>query len=421
MANACADTADVIVVGAGPGGSAAAANLARYGLDVLLLEKSDFPREKVCGDGLTPRTVKALINLGIDVSTEAGWIHNQGLRVYNSKGDHFDLPWPQLKSFPNFGMTRRRSEFDQLLAEHAESLGARLRTNTRVAGPIVEQGRIVGVKTSSGDTYRAPIVVAADGNSARLAIAMGMMRNEKRPMGVAVRAYFQADHQTDDWMESWVEMRESAQGKSDLLPGYVWIFGLGNGITNVGLGMLNTSPYFGKVDYQGLLKRWLATVPQHWGYTEDNMIGKIQGAALPMAYNRGPAYANGLVLVGDSAGLVNPFNGEGISYAMESAQYAAEAIAQAHALGFNSRASEKALEDYPARIRSEYGGYFRLGTIFTKLIGNPKVMQLCVKYGLPRKQLMVLVNKLLADLWDKRDGDLSDKVLNALTKIVPSV
>ncbi len=417
-----ASDADAIVVGAGPAGSAAAAHLARLGLDALLLEKSKFPRDKVCGDGITPRAVKALINLGIDVSEEAGWVHNKGLRVYNGRGEHFCLPWPELASFPNFGMTRRRDEFDQLLADRAVALGAKLHPGTQVKAPILNKsGRIIGVETRDGRSFRAPIVVAADGNSSRLAIAMGLNRNEKRPMGVAVRTYFKGDHQTDDWMESWVEMWEGEPGKSDLLPGYVWVFGMGGGVTNVGLGMLNTSPAFGKVDYRSLLGRWLKTIPADWGYTEENQLGKVQSAALPMAYNRAPAYQNGLLLVGDSAGLVSPFNGEGISYAMESGEFAAQAVAQAKAQGFGSPAAEKALLGYPTQLKSEFGGYFRLGTIFTKLIGNPQIMRICVKYGLPRKKLMVLVNKLLAHLWDERDGDLSDRVLSALVRIAPSV
>ena len=112
---AIADEADVIVVGAGPGGSAAAYHMARHGLRVLLLEKTEFPREKVCGDGLTPRATRQLIRMGIDTSEKAGWLHNRGLRVIGG-GVRLELDWPELATFPNYGLVRTRLDFDDMLA-----------------------------------------------------------------------------------------------------------------------------------------------------------------------------------------------------------------------------------------------------------------------------------------------------------------
>src|SRR5215467_10780588 len=126
--------ADVVVVGAGPGGSAAAYHLARHGLRVELLEKAEFPREKVCGDGLTPRAVRQLVAMGID-TTEKGWVRNKGLRVIGG-GIRMELDWPQLASYPDYGLTRTRMDFDQILAEAAAAAGARLRTSTTVTGPV---------------------------------------------------------------------------------------------------------------------------------------------------------------------------------------------------------------------------------------------------------------------------------------------
>src|SRR5262245_20869784 len=129
-----ANDADVIVVGAGPGGSACAYHLARHGVQVLVLEKSQFPREKVCGDGMTPRSVKQILAMGIDITTP-GWVRNRGLRVIGG-GTTLELDWPDLSAFPNFGLTRTRMDFDELLANAARDAGADLRTGVNVSGPL---------------------------------------------------------------------------------------------------------------------------------------------------------------------------------------------------------------------------------------------------------------------------------------------
>src|SRR6478752_5347221 len=119
------NTADVIVVGAGPAGSTTAYHLARSGLEVLLLEKTEFPREKVCGDGLTPRAVRQLVAMGVDTSREAGWLQNKGLRII-AGGQRLELPWPDLASYPSYGLVRPRSDFDEVLARRAQKAGANL-------------------------------------------------------------------------------------------------------------------------------------------------------------------------------------------------------------------------------------------------------------------------------------------------------
>jgi flavin-dependent dehydrogenase len=138
-----------------------------------------------------------------------------------------------------------------------------------------------------------------------------------------------------------------------------------------------------------------------------------------MGFNRTPHYTRGLVLVGDAGGMVNPFNGEGIAYAMESGSMAAETIVQA--LGRpTGDARERALAAYPTALKDAYGGYYTLGRVFVKLIGNPNVMKLATRHGLPHPTLMRFTLKLLANLTDPRDGDAMDKVINALTKVAPA-
>jgi len=416
--------ADVIVVGAGPGGSTAAFHLARHGLRVELLEKTEFPREKVCGDGLTPRAVKQLIKMGIDTQAD-GWVANKGLRVVGG-GMRLELDWPDLASFPNYGLTRTRMDFDEILAEAAVAAGATLRQNVNVTDPVLDSsGRVIGVRAIGPDKepqeFRAPIVVAADGVSARFPLAMGLAKRDDRPIGVAVRRYYQSpERHNDDYLESWLELR-SREGGDKLLPGYGWIFGMGDGRVNVGLGVLNSSTAFGKTNYRTMLTDWLSTTPPEWGMNDEaNADGPIMGAALPMGFNRMPHYTRGVLLVGDSGGMVNPFNGEGIAYAMESAEMAAAAIVQALARPAGP-ARERALEQYGIELRAKFGGYYRLGGWFVKMIGNPQIMRVATKHGLPHPTLMRFVLKLLANLTDPRDGDSMDWIINTMTKVAPAV
>jgi geranylgeranyl reductase family protein len=414
-----ADDADVIVVGAGPSGATTAYYLAQAGVNVLLLEKARFPREKVCGDGLTPRAVKALVAMGVDTSAEAGWLRNKGLRVIGA-GMRLELDWPDLDAFPGYGLVRQRADFDEILARRAQAAGAKLLEEVSVTGPVLDDrtGQIIGVtarEDGTSRTYRARVVVAADGNSSRLAVAMGLHKRDDRPLGVAVRTYYTSPRHADEYLESWLDLWDGDK----LLPGYGWIFGMGDGTSNVGLGLLNTSNAFGNTDYRDLLKRWLAGMPQEWGYVEDNRTEPVRGAALPMGFNRTPAYYRGLMLAGDAAGMVNPFNGEGIAYAMECGEILARVIARA--LGRPSRAeTERVLRAYPQALRDAYGGYYAIGRLFVQLIGRPELMRYATRKGMNRPALMRFALKLLANLSEPRGGDASDRVISAMTRLAPN-
>ena len=436
-----AEEADVIVVGAGPSGATTAYYLAQSGLDVLLLEKARFPREKVCGDGLTPRAVKALVGMGVSVSEEDGWLHNKGLRVIGA-GKRMELPWPELASYPGYGLVRTRHDLDETLARRAQKAGARLLEGVNVTGPVLDErtGRITGVMGVRGDgespprevrgdgsprergglggssprEYRARVVVAADGNSSRLSVAMGLRKRDDRPLGVAVRTYYKTPRHDDDYLESWLDLWDGDR----LLPGYGWIFGMGDGTSNVGLGMLNTSAAFGNTDYHALLRQWLKGMPAEWGFTEENRTAPIRGAALPMGFNRTPHYYQGLLLVGDAGGMVNPFNGEGIAYAMESGELLARTIVQALARARRAE-TERVLAGYPHALSQAYGGYYALGRVFVKAIGRPGLMRFATRHSMSRPALMGFALKLLANLTDTR-GDAADRLVNGLSKLAPN-
>lgn len=422
---------NVLIVGAGPAGSTAAYYLAKAGIEVTVLEKTSFPREKVCGDGLTPRAVREIQKLGLPHPETEGWRRNKGLRLI-AGGRTIELPWPEVADFPQYGLIRTRLGFDEELARHAQSAGALVLERHSVTEALrAEDGRVTGVRAAllddagrkTGETrdFTADVVLAADGNSTRTAVSLGIGKRDDRPLGVAVRTYFTSPRHEDDWMEGWLEL-PGRDGK--LLPGYGWVFGVGDGTSNVGLGILNSSKDFGKLDYKQVLREWTAGMPADWGFTPDNQVGEIRGAALPMGFNRTPHYSPGLLLLGDAGGMVSPFNGEGISYAMESARYAAEFIADAAArsasAGWGPADADAHLARYAGYVQDQWGSHFTLGRAFAALIGKPAVMKLALRTGMPIPVLMRFVVRMLANLTDPAAKGFEDRVIRVLESLVPA-
>ncbi|WP_336248975.1 geranylgeranyl reductase family protein [Stomatohabitans albus] len=408
---------DVVVVGGGPGGSATAAMLAKHGHHVILIEKERYPRDKTCGDGLTPRAVVALQQLGLyeEAAGEVdGFAIQKGLRIYG--GDMvWNLPWPETDRFPSYSLTSRREILDYRLAEYAQECGATIWSETKVTEPVfgADPGHCTGVMFQSPNgagQVRANYVVAADGGSSRIAVKLGLPRDQARPMGTAVRAYYKSPRASMQYMESHLEMRAG----DELLPGYGWIFPLDHGLVNVGWGLISTSPQYQKVNYRQLLDAWVNNMPESWEISTETQVGRAKSSPLPMAHNRHPHLYRGVLLVGDAGGMVSPFNGEGISYALEAGYMAAEAIDSALANG-----SHRALEAYPAAVRAAWGGYFRLGIYFLEAMGNKDVMRLCTQHGLPRRYVLEFVNRTMAQLINEpRPHNITDVVIGGLSRLV---
>jgi geranylgeranyl reductase family protein len=405
VADALRET-DVLVVGAGPGGSAAAYHLAHHGIDVTLVDRAAFPREKVCGDGITPRGVAAMLRMGVDPN-DPGFERVLGLRVH-SRVATIDLPWPELSRWPDYGLVRTRHDFDALLVARAQKAGARLRERTEVVEPIVRDGWVTGARVRSAEDpdeepteVRARFVIAADGASSRFAGHAGVRRDDTQPLGIAARRYYRVSHRPGPWLESWLDLWEGDL----LLPGYGWLFPLPDGTVNLGAGLLNTFTNFKDVSAQRLFDAFASMLPADWGISEETAIGRVLSGPLPMGFNRIPVAVPGLLLVGDAVGAVNPFNGEGIGYAMETAEMAAELVHESLVRGRPGIAAS-----YPAMLRDRYESYFRIGRGFARAIGRPAIMGRATKHLLPRPKVMGFAMRMMANLTDGRDGDAQDRL-----------
>ncbi len=384
---------DVLVVGGGPAGSSCALWLAEAGHDVLVVERKRFPRDKTCGDGLTPRAVKQLADMGLAEALEA---HHRfdGLRAV-AHGITLELRWPEHPVFPAHGYVVRRRDLDALVAERAVKAGAVMWQGAEATAPVYDRGLVAGAairrtETGAVEEVRARYVVVADGANSRFGRALGTTRNRDYPQGMAIRCYYESPRHDDPWIESALDLRDRA---GNALPGYGWVFPVGDGTVNVGVGLLSTFRDWKKVNTSVLMEEFAATAPSYWGFSPEARVSEPTGGRLPMAGSVGPKAGPTWLAVGDAAGSVNPFNGEGIDYAYETGRKAAEVLSEALATG-----NGLALRRYPEWLEAEYGLYFKVARHFAQIIGRPALMRELTRIGMRSETLMDWVLRIMANL-----------------------
>ena len=407
---------DVLVVGGGPAGAATAYWLARAGHDVCVVERKAFPRDKTCGDGLTPRAVHQLEDMGL--GEELKRFHRyDGLRAI-AHGISMELQWPQHPVFPSYGYVVKRRDLDQLVAEHAVAAGATLRQQTEAVAPIVEAGLVRGamVKTKTSaepEEIRARYVVVADGANSRFGRALGASRNRAYPQGMAIRGYYESPMHAEPWIESALDVRDR-NGNS--LPGYGWIFPVGDGTINVGIGLLSTFRDWKKVNTSHLMDEFAATAPPYWGISPSSSTGQPTGGRLPMGGSVTPNVGPTWVLVGDAAGTINPFNGEGIDYAYETARMAAGLLDEALTTG-----DGMALQRYTRLLDEEYALYWKVARLFAKVIGNPPLLNQLTRVGMHSQTLMEWVLRIMANLLREDELGPAEAVYRTVAAMVRAV
>ena len=385
---------------------------------MVVVERKQFPRDKTCGDGLTPRAVKSLHDMGL--GDELARFHRYGgLRAVAHRRT-MELAWPQHPVFPDYGYVVRRRELDKLVADHAVVAGAELRLATEATRPLLVNGLLDGAEvadkiTGGSSEIRARYVAVADGANSRFGRALGTARDRAYPQGMAIRTYFESPLHDTPWIESALDMRDR-NGNS--LPGYGWIFPMGDGTVNVGAGLLSTFRDYTSVNTSHLMQEFAATLPAYWEIDPTQPLIDPVGGRLPMAGSVHPKVGPNYLVVGDAAGSVNPFNGEGIDYAYETGKMAADLVAEAITTGDGG-----AIWRYPALLEEHYGTYFRVARLFARLIGQPALLRQLTRIGMQSRTAMEWALQIMANLMDPDHPGPAEYIYKAadrLSRLAPT-
>jgi menaquinone-9 beta-reductase len=293
--------------------------------------------------------------------------------------------------------------------------GATLWPASEAVEPIIEDGLVTGAvvaRRESGTTerIRARYVVVADGANSRFGRALGTSRDRSYPLGMAIRGYFTSPFHDEPWIESHLDLRDR---DGNHLPGYGWVFPVGDGTVNVGVGLLNTYTGWKDVNTSVLMDAFVHTAPERWGISPDTSCGAPTGGKLPTGGSVTPKVGPTWLVVGDAGGSINPFNGEGIAYAYETGRFAADAIHEALDTG-----DGLALQQYPERLEAEFGLYFKTARLFVAAIGNPAVMRELTRVGMHSRPLMEWVLRIMANLLRPDELGPAEAAYRTLSRIV---
>ncbi len=390
---------DVLVVGAGPAGSATAAWAARLGLDVTLVDAETFPRDKPCGDGLTPRAIAELDQLGLSPWLD-GRARNWGLRAAGF-GQELYLPWPG-GSLPRHGSAAPRLELDAVIRQVAIEAGVTAFEGLRAVDVQMAGGQVRAVVFQKGPGRDAPRrvitcrrLVVADGARSQLGRLLGRTWHRSTVYGVAARGYIASERSDDSWISSHLELR-GEQG--ELLSGYGWVFPLANGEVNIGVGTLATQRNPADVNLRGLLGHYAESQRDAW-----QLAGGVRApwsALLPMGGAVSNVAGSNWLLVGDAAGCVNPLNGEGIDYGLETGHLAAQVLASTVPSAALNLANQ-----WAPLLREHYGTAFSIARRLAGFLTVPGFLSTFGPVGMRSRPLMIVALRVMGNLVTPEDTD----------------
>ena len=392
-AAAAPSATDVLVVGAGPAGSAAAAWAARAGHDVVLADAAVFPRDKTCGDGLTPRAIAELDLLGLG-DWVRGHARNRGLRAAGF-GHEWQLPWPGGR-FPDHGSAVPRTELDARIREVAIDSGATPLDGARAVDVERDGDRVTAVVFEDADDEQFRVacrrLVVADGVRSPLGRVLGREWHRDTAFGVAARGYVTSGRSDDEWISSHLELR-GVEG--ELLSGYGWVFPLGAaaGEVNIGVGTLATARRPAGVQLKALLEAYTDARREEW-----QIHGPVRAPAsalLPMGGAVSGVAGRNWALIGDAAGCVNPLNGEGIDYGLETGRIVVDLFED-----------DDWSAAWPATLRRHYGHAFSIARRLAGLLTVPRFLPAAGPVGMRSRALMTVALRVMGNLVTEEDRDV---------------
>jgi geranylgeranyl reductase family protein len=353
-----AEEYDIIIVGAGPAGSASAMYAHRHGLKVLLIDKESFPRDKICGDALSGKSVTALREL--DLIDKVWALPGADIqRIVFSNPDHrelnIDLRSSHIKNQPK-GFVVRRQIFDEMMFNEAKSVADKVLTNFSVTDVIIENGFVKGVKgKAAGDKteqhFYGKITFAADGYNSTIARKLNLYEHNSEHLIVALRCYYKNVSDLSDQIE--------LHFVDEVLPAYFWIFPVEDGYANIGIGMVHKDLKEKKIDLKAALQQVINSEHFRGRFANAEPMEKPVGWNLPVGSLHRKNHGNGFMLLGDAAGLIDPFTGEGIGNALYSARFAVPTAKKAIEI---NDVSEASLAEYDRLLWKSIGNELSVST-----------------------------------------------------------
>ncbi len=391
---------DIAVIGGGPAGAATAIRAARQGAKVVVFEKGPHGRDKVCGDGLTPRAVGALNELDIDMA-DAHRI--RGLRMIAGKTTR-ELDWPTTDRFPNHGAVWPRRRLDAALIDAASAAGADIRFETE-ALPMLDGDRVIGVEARAAsddrhvsgpsEKFEADLTVVAAGPPGQVARMLGANRVDGETFGLAIRTYAETPRHGDEHLEAMLSLKDE---NGTAVPGYGWMFPAGDGTVNIGVGALSTMKGFKKLNLNTMIDSYRRVVEPDWELGPN--LERPRAWRLPMSTQK--RFGAGWVAVGDAAGLVNPMNGEGIDYGLESGMLAADLFVE-HPATAPAR--------YDELVGERFDAFLRTGRRFSFLIGHPWILKTGLKFSVSTESIANITLAVMGNLVDNTTPGAAGKVM----------